>query len=124
MLQDVDLFIWFLAVVLFRCILFLLISFKICCYAYTNPKLFDPSIDVNHKSYLWVVVGTSLRDVAVTFYQSATTHQCKVDSHVIVFFTCSLHALRFIYFILINCVMYFVVGCISHCMLEVTVEPG
>jgi hypothetical protein len=68
--------------------------------------------------------GRHSRDVAVTFYQSATTHQCKVDSHVIVFFTCSLHALRFIYFILINCVMYFVVGCISHCMLEVTVEPG
>jgi hypothetical protein len=25
-----------------------------------TPELFEPSVDVHHTSYLWVVVGTSL----------------------------------------------------------------
>jgi hypothetical protein len=52
-----------------------------------TPKLFDLSIDVYHKSYLWVVVGMFLDlDAAATFYWRAILHRCMVDPDVTVFY--------------------------------------
>jgi hypothetical protein len=60
-----------------------------------TPELFDPSIDVHHMSYLWVVVVTSLETLRPRSTESYCTliyNGFTCDS----FFICNLHVLCFI----------------------------
>jgi hypothetical protein len=85
--------------------------------AMPTPELFNPFVDLHHRFYLWAVVGTLLKTLRT--HSTGELLRCIVDSHVTIFFICNVYALRFICFILLNCVMYFIVGCVSpayyHC---------
>jgi hypothetical protein len=78
-------------------------------------ELFDATVDVHHRSYLLAMVGDGLADNSFVCF---------------IFFICNLYALCFIYFVLLKCVMYLVVGYVSSAcfslyrMLEAIVGLG
>jgi hypothetical protein len=77
-----------------------------------TPELSEPSVDIHHRSYLWVVVGTSLE----MLLPRSTRELLCIDAqwiHMRQFFICNLHPLHFISFVLLNCGMYFIAGSVS-----------